>query len=242
MEEEEEERKYCVYKHTNKINGKVYIGQTGQKPENRWQEGRGYKGSDRFYKAIQKYGWDNFEHEVLFSFLSQKEAKVIERKLIQEYNSIDPLFGYNLTTGGETTEFSKETLKKMSQSRSKEKHHLWGKHHSEETKKKIGKANSGENSGWYGKKHTLEEREKISKALKGKKKSEEHVRKTSISNGFPVICIETNEIYHSMKEAKRKTGIDDTSIGRACKNNKTAGGYHWRFLEKDYFKKLEKTK
>lgn len=235
-----EERKYCVYKHTNKINGKVYIEQTGQKPENRWQEGRGYKGSDRFYKAIQKYGWDSFEHEVLFSHLSQKEAKTIERKLIQEYNSIDPLFGYNLTMGGETIEFSEETLQKMSQSHSKEKHHMWGKHHSEETKKKIGEANSGENSAWYGKKHTIEEREKISKALKGKKKSEEHTRKANISKGFPIICIETNEIYYSMKEAKRKTGINDATIGRACRNpEKTAGGYHWRFLEKDYFKKLE---
>lgn len=234
---------YCVYKHTNKINGKVYIGQTGQKPENRWQEGRGYKGSDRFYKAIQKYGWDNFEHEVLFSHLSQKEAKTLEQKLIQEYNTINPLFGYNLTTGGETTKFSEEALKKMSQSHSKEKHHMWGKHHSEETKKKIGEANSGENSSWYGRKHTEEEKEKIRNALKGKKKSKEHVMKANITKGYPVQCIETQEIYYSMKEAKRKTGISDSSIGASCRDTKrTAGGYHWQFLEKDYFKNLEENK
>ena len=54
-----------IYLHRNKINNKVYIGQTIQSPEERWKNGNGYKGCYYFYNAIQKYGWDNFEHIIL---------------------------------------------------------------------------------------------------------------------------------------------------------------------------------
>jgi hypothetical protein len=55
-----------IYKHTNRIDGKVYIGQTIQKPEIRWGKcGVNYSGQRLFYRAILKYGWDNFDHEVL---------------------------------------------------------------------------------------------------------------------------------------------------------------------------------
>ena len=55
---------YCVYVHTNKFNGKKYVGQTCQKPEVRFgKNGSGYVGSRVFYNAILKYGWDNFYHE-----------------------------------------------------------------------------------------------------------------------------------------------------------------------------------
>lgn len=51
---------YTIYMHRNKINGKSYIGQTFQKPEERWKNGAGYKSCTYFYAAIQKYGWNNF--------------------------------------------------------------------------------------------------------------------------------------------------------------------------------------
>ena len=54
---------FLVYKHTNKENGKVYIGITSQEPKRRWQNGAGYYGT-YFYYAIQKYGWDGFEHDI----------------------------------------------------------------------------------------------------------------------------------------------------------------------------------
>lgn len=102
-----EERNYVVYKHTNKINGKCYIGITNRKPEKRWgNNGNGYltktkKGTycqPKFAHAILKYSWDNFEHEILFENLTQDEAKQKEYELIAYYDAIDN--GYNIEIGG----------------------------------------------------------------------------------------------------------------------------------------------
>ena len=58
------EKTFCVYVHTNKINGKRYVGVTSQEPEKRWNEGKGYTPRQpHMYNAIQKWGWDNFEKE-----------------------------------------------------------------------------------------------------------------------------------------------------------------------------------
>lgn len=93
--------KYYVYCHTNKTNGKKYVGITSkQKPEYRWAKGEGYKTQFVFYRAIQKYGWDGFEHEILFENLSENEAKNKEIELIQQFNSKIPN-GYNVTDGGD---------------------------------------------------------------------------------------------------------------------------------------------
>ena len=57
---------YTIYMHKNIINGKVYIGQTIQENlEDRWKNGKGYKPCTYFYRAIEKYGWDNFAHIIL---------------------------------------------------------------------------------------------------------------------------------------------------------------------------------
>ena len=64
---------YTVYQHKNKINGKIYIGITSKDPEKRWgHNGYNYKSSSYFYSAIQKYGWDNFEHNILFTLFNCK--------------------------------------------------------------------------------------------------------------------------------------------------------------------------
>lgn len=105
---------YIVYKHTNKISQKCYIGITGQeKYKKRWQNGLGYLHQTKFYNAIKKYGWDNFTHEILFSDLSLEEACQLEKELIIKYDSISN--GYNLNEGGEliTYEHSAETVEKL---------------------------------------------------------------------------------------------------------------------------------
>lgn len=96
------ENKWCVYKHTTP-SGKVYIGITSQKPERRWRNGDGYKSNPYFYHAIQKYGWDNIEHEILFDKLKEDDAKSKEIELIEKYDSYNRNKGYNLTLGGEGT-------------------------------------------------------------------------------------------------------------------------------------------
>jgi hypothetical protein len=104
---------YCVYIHRNKKNGKVYIGQTkyGNSPNKRWAKGKGYQENVYFYNAIQKYGWDKFEHFVLMQDLTLEQANYYEHQFIALYNSCNPEFGYNVTTGGGNYIIPPETLK-----------------------------------------------------------------------------------------------------------------------------------
>ena len=101
------ERTYTVYCHTNKVNGKKYIGITAQAVNKRWRaNGNGYLGSHQraFASAIKKYGWDNFTHELLVDNLSQEEALKKETELIIKYHTYigDPeCQGYNMTFGGQ---------------------------------------------------------------------------------------------------------------------------------------------
>ena len=90
----------CVYMHTVKENGKRYIGQSINSAKERWgSTGHRYKGQ-LFYYAIQKYGWDNITHEILAENISQEEADELEKEYISKYRTNEREFGYNLTPGG----------------------------------------------------------------------------------------------------------------------------------------------
>lgn len=89
---------YKIYMHQNKINGKVYIGQTKQPLNSRWSNGYGYRQCSKFWRAIQKYGWDNFEHIILEQGLPLDEANNKEQYYIKKYNAITN--GYNISIGG----------------------------------------------------------------------------------------------------------------------------------------------
>jgi len=108
---------YSLYCHTNLINGKQYIGLTKRNPFIRWGIGGiHYRKQKYFYKAIEKYGWNNFEHEILYTNLSRECASSLEKKLIKEFNTVKPS-GYNLTLGGESSiEFTEEHRKNLSKS------------------------------------------------------------------------------------------------------------------------------
>ena len=83
--------------------GKVYIGITCKPLNERFGfEGNGYKLQPYFWRAIQKYGWNNIKHEVLLSGLSRSEACEKEREYIAKYRSNESAFGYNQTNGGDT--------------------------------------------------------------------------------------------------------------------------------------------
>lgn len=95
-----EDKIYCVYEHKNKVNGKRYIGQS-MNVNNRWgRDGKQYKRCNHFYNAIQKYGWDCFEHNILVDKLTKKEADIVEKTLISAFETTNPVYGYNLASGG----------------------------------------------------------------------------------------------------------------------------------------------
>ena len=107
--------RYTVYKHTSP-NGKSYIGITSMCPKDRWKNGKGYSHNTYFTNAIEKYGWDNFAHEILADGLTQEEAHEMEVELIKKHNTFDSNDGYNLTSGGEVgKQHTEETRRKQSE-------------------------------------------------------------------------------------------------------------------------------
>lgn len=102
---------YTVYCHINKINGKKYIGQTKLPPKTRWgSNGCKYKGCRHFWNAVQKYGWDNFEHLILAEHLTLEEANYFEELLIDKLQLTNSDYGYNLSSGGMNKIVSFETI------------------------------------------------------------------------------------------------------------------------------------
>jgi group I intron endonuclease len=221
--------KYCVYCHTNKLNNKKYIGITSQIPENRWRNGKGYINNEYFYRAIEKYGWHNFSHEILYTGLSKEEAENLEIKLIAEYKTTNNEFGYNIEAGGNSTEkFTDNIRKKISQS-------LKGHVCSDETKKKISEAQKGKISSKKGIKATPEQIEKNRLSHLGQKawnKGKVWGEKEKAKFGGKAIkCVETGVIYQTMHIASKETGVNISSICACCKKKKkTAGGYTWEYV------------
>lgn len=92
---------YYVYKHVSPSN-KVYIGITSISPFVRWRnDGSGYATNQHFWRAIQKYGWDNFKHYLLAWNVGEMTAKNMEKDFIKFYDSTNKDKGYNITLGGE---------------------------------------------------------------------------------------------------------------------------------------------
>ena len=92
---------YKLYVHITP-NNKRYFGITSQKEvSSRWNNGNGYKHQVLFFRAIQKYGWDNIQHIILVENLSKNWACQLERDLIWKYQSNNPKYGYNMTDGGD---------------------------------------------------------------------------------------------------------------------------------------------
>lgn len=89
---------YKIYLHENLLNHKKYIGQTCRPIRERFGcNGSHYINSPKFYNAIQKYGWENFSHEVLEENLTLEEANEREKYYIALYNTVEE--GYNVYDG-----------------------------------------------------------------------------------------------------------------------------------------------
>lgn len=93
-------REYYIYVHINKLNFKSYIGVTRLNPTLRWgKDGYGYR-LQLFGRAINKYSWNGFYHEILYSNLTKLEAETLEYTLIKKLHTTDKKYGYNIDNGG----------------------------------------------------------------------------------------------------------------------------------------------
>lgn len=250
----EEEKIYKVYIHTCLINLKVYIGITSLKPEDRWQNGNGYRKNKHFFSAIKKYGWENFKHIILFDRLTESEAQKIEVELISYHNSNNSEYGYNKTSGGEKQKkYTDEVREKM-------RKHRIGKKLSKETRMKITGSNNKKSkkiicietgviydSIRIAEKETGIDHSGISKVC---------LKKLNTINGLHfcflndyrddlellspnfqkttkrVVCLDTLEIFNSINDCARKLNLRASGISKVCHGQiKTTGGYKFEFYE-----------
>lgn len=235
---------YIVYKHTNQINGKSYIGISSQSLKSRsGSNGKNYNKNKHFYDAIKKYGWNNFSHEVLFSGLSPIDAQRKEIELIAKYQSNNPQYGYNLSSGGESGNagctMSEAEKSRRSQAYSGKGNPMYGKR--------------GKNNPNYQRKCSDATREALSRALKGRTFDDSSIEKMRAAQkqrahwageknpmygktyadapqAKRVICLDTQKSFSSIKEAAETYGICASSITACCKGKRNvAGGYHWKY-------------
>ena len=139
-------KEYCVYVHTNKTNGKKYVGITSMNPERRWSSGRGYRSNPYFSRAIEKYGWDGFKHEIVFSGITKEEAYKKEIQLISELDLTNTEHGYNLDKGGNgSNRVTNKTRKKLSNGMKRYlKEHPEAKQANVDRLRELSKSNTGE--------------------------------------------------------------------------------------------------
>jgi group I intron endonuclease len=219
-----------IYKVINLINDKCYIGQTQNTVEERWKEhiyDSQFK-DFKFYRAIRKYGSENFKVEVLEEVSTTQELNEREKFWIQYYDSYKN--GYNSTLGGEDNPMNYQ-----------------------ENRDKVGKSKIG-NKNWLGKVHTEETKQKMSEIAKGRKMLDVSKNKLSqtrkekglgakggfehpTSRSVAQIDIYTNEvikIFGSIREAEitlngKETGLIQRVINPRYRN-KTAFGYKWEIV------------
>lgn len=236
----------AIYKITNLINNKVYIGRATnflkRKNSHLCYLRKGNHSNSHLQASWDKYGEENFVFEVL-EVCEKEDLGNKEYEWVTLLKSTQTEFGYNIqiVNGNETYEISDETRIKMSNSQK-------GRVTSEETRRKQSEARKG-------RVNSIETRERISNSLKGKKANHseeqkeasrkraiakkgnfkpEELEKMSLKASKPIIqyTVEGEFIreFKSGLEAHKVTGINNANIA-ACANNKRriAGGYKWLY-------------
>lgn len=243
-----QEQSYELYCHTNTVNGKKYVGITMRGAEKRWgANGSRYKGQAIGY-AIEKYGWNAFEHEVLLTGLTKEQAEEEERRLIKELGTMVPN-GYNLTSGGNLgtvlSDESREKLRAVHLGKSKNPEAVAktaaahrGKTVSTETRKKLSDALKGH-------KESEEWRRHIGEGLKGRKwterQRENYMRNRVYCRGAEVATSrkvaqytksgELVMMFDCIRDAER-TINNNHHISECCQGKvPSAGGYVWKYID-----------
>ena len=221
------QRNYTLYMHTNSVNGKHYIGITRQQLKYRWRsDGSGYYKSPHFYRAILKYGWENFVHTILAENLTKQEAIDMETEYIKKHNTQDKRYGYNMTAGGEGT--SEYTIPKESVERRAAM--MRGIPKSAEQRRKISESNMG--------KHPSEEKlEKLRISHLGHASTKNQMEALRIGWEYgkkPVYSIDENgnrTDYCSTSEAARVLNFKHLSknFKRIVDNHHKACGCYWYY-------------
>lgn len=206
-----------VYKATNKINNKVYIGITTKTLEHRMKiHLRDSKNKDTyFYRAIRKYGFDNFTWEIIDTASTVKELEEKEKYYISIYNSFDNKeLGYNTQSGG---------------------HNLYKITNEERMNRSVrvrGENNPmyGKPGTWLNKKFSEAHKLHISNALKGMKK--DYMRGGNNPSARSVINMTTGEIFDTVLSAAESVGANYNSITKTLKKEeKIFKGCYWEYLD-----------
>jgi len=243
---------YTVYIHKSP-SGKVYIGITKQNIKRRWRYGLGYKENKYFFRAIQKYGWDNFEHIVLYEGVDKCRAELLEMELIKKYRSSNAVYGYNTELGGKTvgtvSEKTKEKLRKANLGKkfSRERCEQLSiaqreryKVESKEDKELRAERMRGEKNPMYGKKHSEEVRLLISQNRGDYWTGKKHkgITKQRISNSHKKKvcrisdCGSILSVYSSMMEASKDNDVSVSMISEVCGGKRvSAKGILYKFLD-----------
>ena len=162
---------FTIYLITNKVNGKVYIGQTNQPLRRRWglhksraSKNEGY--TAHLYNAIRKYGLDNFSIKEIATCNTEEWSNYLERLYILIHDSMNPKTGYNMTSGGDRPSPSPE-------SRERQRQKLLGRKATEDQKQKISDGlrlayAEGRHPGVKGRKATEEQRNQQSLRVSGR--------------------------------------------------------------------------
>ena len=237
-----------VYKLTSP-NGKVYLGITSRDPQKRWKNGKGYSVGTYIRKAIDKYGWDSFSHEILEENVTWEKACELEKHYIGIYDAMNPSCGYNLKDGGQDGYvYTDEVKMKISVSlkefyanhpgeSEKISKRMLGRKKSKAERDKMSRSKIGKHP-----KRTEEHNAKISAALSKRYREDTELRNRqsdrivsySMAKKKAVVQLLDDgsfvALYESGKSAMRSTGISDRNIVRCCNGGaKHAGGYRWQY-------------
>ena len=231
--------KNVVYCAVNRANFKVYVGYTQSHLYRRIVShhycARHAINNNFFHNALLKHGFDNFDWYVLFSSSKLKELKLQERHFIELLSSNQREKGYNLSNGGESPTFSKETRKKISDKAKKrglsgEKNPFFGKTHSLATKQHLSRVRKGicNNLGY---KHTAATKKRLSIIRKELSKNPTVIANMRLAQKTkPVICISNGISYCSINEAARQLNVLKSGIkGQLHGRTKTYKGMTFKF-------------
>lgn len=220
----QENNNYKIYIYKNKINNKIYIGQTKDNLiERAGLHGQKYKGCRHFYRAIQKYGWENFIGEILEDNLTCQQANIREKYWIKFFDATNKDKGYNLTSGGDDL----EGINRAGRSK-KVVCRETGQIFSSLTAaaKWAGLTNTGGNnigSVANGKRPTAGKHPVTGEPLHWYFLDNPIEKKERRTKGQKIKDLNTEIIYNSITEAVKYTGISYPSIIKSCKSNGEIG-------------------